>query len=86
MKFNLLAKTSTVGVFCTRTNEWEYQLQISTKRERRETQHKRSRTQHKNTTQTRFEESTQKLVDLALGLHQDVSQMRRNVAAALGDV
>jgi hypothetical protein len=40
-----------------------------------------TRTQHKRASKNRH-----KFVDLALGLHQDVSQMRRNVAVALGDV
>lgn len=68
-----------VGVSSTYTNEWEYQLQISTKRERRETQRKSLKTPHKNATRTRFEESTQELVDLAPRMIQDVSRRRRKV-------
>jgi hypothetical protein len=71
------------GVSCTRSNVWEYQLQISTKWERRETQHKSSRTPRKNTIRTRFKELTQELADLALGLLRDVSWMRRIEAVAL---
>jgi hypothetical protein len=83
IKINVLARISTSWISCTHTNEWEYQLQIRTNRERRETQHKSSRTPHKNTTRTCFEESTQKLVDLALGLLWDVSLMRSIEAVAL---
>jgi hypothetical protein len=74
-----LQRSQQVGVSCGRTNEWEYLLQISTKRERRETQRKSLKTPHKNATRTRFEESTQELVDLAPRMIQDVSRRRRKV-------
>jgi hypothetical protein len=86
IKINLLTRISTNWSLLHRTNEWGYLLQISTKIERRETQHKSLRTPHNSATRTRFEESTQELVDLELGLLRDVSRMRRNVVAALGDV
>jgi hypothetical protein len=84
IKINLLTRISTNWSLLHRTNEWGYLLQISTKIERRETQHKSLRTPHNSATRTRFEESTQELVDLELGLLRDVSRMRRNVVAALG--